>query len=889
MKNDYHELTENIEMLSVSKTKKWHCWRQWILLPLVIVAFMMTNFSLSAQEIPGIAPVQSPVGGFGVDGDAYANTPIPDFDDVGDWFYRPNEFDGDGGGLINLDGNVENVDRTFFLQDGWKNGPIDETVFASNNAIDDHPNSMNWKRGDAPSKNEIQNAAVHFSYGDSNLGGDPNDLWCIFAADRWDNDGSSYIDFEFLQKSLTQTVTGQDSKGYDNGGFVTEGIDGGRTVDDLLVTIEFTTGGVAANVTLRTWQPDGNGGFEYVVQSHNSFDGTVYATVNNDITYVPFNAYDNLYTGTDPAHIGEYVYDKNQWAEGAVNLTKILNLTDNPCYTLATVFVRTRSSGSAGNQSQLKDMPGFPIQLNLDLTELLVTCASGSWECTDEITLDAAFANWLDTAFENTGSIDPITEKYFVGGVDTPLDQILPPDSCGGTVEVTYSVTDACELEPIECKATFTVIPDTEAPVIADPDDVNITECNVDWPALPTTTWTDACDSRSGASITGVYDANLDESTDCTQTRYYKFNITDECGNPAIEQMMKVTRKWDKTPPVITCAADKTVECNANIVFDPPTAIDICDANPSIEIVSTSPDGLTRTWKAVDACGNESATCSQTITVLECCETAFAKYEGTDAPEGQCFKDDEPISFSEWGWTNYFACEGTYEMNLYSGVGQCSTDKGTNVGTATVEYLDGNVKVTYNLIDGYAMEEAHLYVGCEAYPMARGKYTVAPGKYPFNPYLDGYVKNFIIQDISATGGIHVIAHAVVCEKLSDKEGSFSFGGWNVSCQDDTNITCNDAAKPELSKVVSAFNAYPVPFDEVLTVEYKYEYDTDVQVEVYDTKGMLITNETDTTYEKGTIGKTELDLSRVADQTLIIKVISSQEVMSKMVISKSIEK
>jgi len=34
--------------------------------------------------------------------------------------------------------------------------------------------------------------------------------------------------------------------------------------------------------------------------------------------------------------------------------------------------------------------------------------------------------------------------------------------------------------------------------------------------------------------------------------------------------------------------------------------------------VSTSPDGLTRTWKAVDACGNESATCSQTITIESC-------------------------------------------------------------------------------------------------------------------------------------------------------------------------------------------------------------------------------------------------------------------------------
>ena len=86
-----------------------------------------------------------------------------------------------------------------------------------------------------------------------------------------------------------------------------------------------------------------------------------------------------------------------------------------------------------------------------------------------------------------------------------------------------------------------------------------------------------------------------------------------------------------------------------------------------------------------------------------------------------------------------------------------------------------------------------------------------------------------------------------------------------------------------------FKAYPVPFNDILNVEYKYEYKTDVQIQVYDTKGLLITRETDKAYVKGTIGSTALNLSRVADQTLIIKVISNQEVMSKMVISKSVEK
>jgi len=120
---------------------------------------------------------------------------------------------------------------------------------------------------------------------------------------------------------------------------------------------------------------------------------------------------------------------------------------------------------------------------------------------------------------------------------------------------------------------------------------------------------------------------------------------------------------------------------------------------------------------------------------------------------------------------------------------------------------------------------------------------------------------------------------------ADSDGD-SIGDVCDSCPEDETNTCNDAAKMAIK---SELKTYPVPFNETLTVEYKYEYETDVIVRVFDTKGMLISSKTDETYVKGTIGSTELDLSRVADQTLIIKVISSQEVMSKMVISKSIEK
>src|SRR5258706_7990084 len=60
-------------------------------------------------------------------------------------------------------------------------------------------------------------------------------------------------------------------------------------------------------------------------------------------------------------------------------------------------------------------------------------------------------------------------------------------------------------------------------------------------------------------------------------------------------------------------------------LFPSPTASDACDPNPSVTEISdvttpgTCPGNYTRTktWRAVDACGKESTTVTQTITALD--------------------------------------------------------------------------------------------------------------------------------------------------------------------------------------------------------------------------------------------------------------------------------
>jgi len=328
------------------------------ILPFVFMALMF-EFNTANAQLQGLAPVQTPTGGFAVDGDAFANTPAPFMtygNNTGDWFRDIINYPGTGGGLFNPDGTVIDSTRTFFLQDVWS--ADDPTIFTSSNKINDDPNTYTWGMGTSPNKNEIQNVGVHFTHGSAALGGNPSDLWCLFAGDRQVTNGSSYIDFEFLQKTLTMTGT-------TSGGFSSLGTQGGRTVGDLLVTIEFVNGGGAAVVEIQKWEAVG-AGFQYVPHNNSEFVGSIFITENTSVTSVPFDVYGSGIPGT---------YDVNQWAEGAINLTQVLNIAQNPCYVLSTVFVRTRSSGSS-HTSELKDFPGPPIQLDLDMTPTASAVAS---------------------------------------------------------------------------------------------------------------------------------------------------------------------------------------------------------------------------------------------------------------------------------------------------------------------------------------------------------------------------------------------------------------------------------------------------------------------------------------------------------------------------------
>ncbi len=331
---------------------------------------------------------------------------------------------------------------------------------------------------------------------------------------------------------------------------------------------------------------------------------------------------------------------------------------------------------------------------------------------------------------------------------------------------------------------------------------------------------------------------------------------------------------------------------------------DTSSANPTMSAAAPiSVYNLTVTVTDISSETNCTSTCNVSVEVYNCtpnCETAFGVatqhdggYDTVDESISSCFRND---GFSRWGWTNKISGFGEHVFSLYAGAAQCILGKGAYAGTVTLNYEnDGTVTVTYNMAPGYVLSEAHVYIGCDPYPKTKkGKYTVAPGQYSFNAGNLGYVQtDFSTPAISASGDFYFIAHAVVCEKDIPEgcylPGSPYEGGVfdypTSPIETDCDVDTGGWGKVANSKDVT-FTAYPVPFENEINISYKFDYDTYVNIDVYDAKGSLIKKAVNNNYIKGTVDKTTLDLSRADNQMYFVRLMTSKGMLVKKIISTS---
>ncbi|SDB41194.1 Ig-like domain (group 2) [Flavobacteriaceae bacterium MAR_2010_188] len=296
---------------------------------------------------------------------------------------------------------------------------------------------------------------------------------------------------------------------------------------------------------------------------------------------------------------------------------------------------------------------------------------------------------------------------------------------------------------------------------------------------------------------------------------------------------------------------------------------------------------VTYTYESEAGCSDSAMT---DISVIQCvieCDTVF----GYNSDTSLCFLED---NLDRWGWTNHITTPGEYRFTLYGGSGNdCDpTDEGspaTEYGFAIVNYDGETVTVHYETIDGNVLNEIHVYIGCTKYPMQKkGKKsvaTVAPGQYNFNPTLGGGVQSYDLGPIEVSGDFYIILHGVACDGGpvdGDDGGSDSFAGSNaISC---LNTVPDDVSTALSLSKESSVRVSPNPFVKNVEVNYEFDYNTKVDIEIVDIMGNVVRTYRNISYSKGENGKKEINLTNALDRMLFVRVTTEKETMIKQIIS-----
>ena len=183
---------------------------------------------------------------------------------------------------------------------------------------------------------------------------------------------------------------------------------------------------------------------------------------------------------------------------------------------------------------------------------------------------------------------------------------------------VVFMATDPAGLTAT-CTRTITVN-DTVPPTLGAPGADATIEC----PAVPAFTAPAASDNCGAASVVEVSDVTTPGACAGAYSQTKTWKAVDACGNESAPVSQTITVQDTTAPTLGAPGADATIECPAVPAFTAPAASDNCGAASVVEVSDVTTPGAcagaysqTKTWKAVDACGNESAPVSQTITVQD--------------------------------------------------------------------------------------------------------------------------------------------------------------------------------------------------------------------------------------------------------------------------------
>lgn len=256
-----------------------------------------------------------------------------------------------------------------------------------------------------------------------------------------------------------------------------------------------------------------------------------------------------------------------------------------------------------------------------DVTGVNQLCAGDATTLTANLTLLPLGAVPPDNlAFSWVGPDGPI-----LGADDQSLNiSDFDPATMAGEYTVTVSFGANCETS-----CSIILYADTDPPVLSGvPSDITVECDDIPMPATPSAT--DNWDPEPVITY-----EQTQSGSGCTYTLTRTWTATDYCGN-AVSLSQTITVQDTQAPEFTSDPpADATVECDAVPTAPTLTAIDDCDGVVDVGFDEVRTDGdcpnnytLTRTWTAVDECGNDV----EHVQVLTVQDTKAPEFVG-DLPE----------------------------------------------------------------------------------------------------------------------------------------------------------------------------------------------------------------------------------------------------------------
>jgi uncharacterized repeat protein (TIGR01451 family) len=234
----------------------------------------------------------------------------------------------------------DGIDAAFVADQISQGKAKEETVFAKGSSKNNDPiENWQWLTGSSPGKNDLTNFYTYATLNDS------NELVIYAGVERRVARGDSHIDFEFNQSLIgldKLPPCENDLTGGAEDGPPCE-FTGEKTLDDILVVMDFEKGGDLGSLEIRRWD-----GSEYVLQdavggeSCNAADTVCAINNGGSIDGGPWDNFDskgNIVT----------TLDRNAFTEAGFNVTALLGHT--PCF----VTVQAKSRSSQSFTSTLKD------------------------------------------------------------------------------------------------------------------------------------------------------------------------------------------------------------------------------------------------------------------------------------------------------------------------------------------------------------------------------------------------------------------------------------------------------------------------------------------------------------------------------------------------------